>query len=171
MRILVSTTARVSHFRPLLPFVAASVAAGHRIAVAAPRSVGAHVAGAGLRLLPFDDITAAEFAALRHVAGADRSPGRPGGLQLLTAHSARAALPGLRAAVEAYRPDLIVRNTAELAALVVARTPGIAEMPVLTTLHHWMRELVTTSVPVLEMLADRSIAPAAADAITSPTAR
>ena len=82
--------------------------------------------------MPFDDITAAEFAALRHLAGADRSPGRLGGLQLLMAHSARAALPGLRAAVEAYRPDLIVRNTAELAALVVARTHGIAEMPVPT---------------------------------------
>ncbi|MET8146636.1 hypothetical protein ABZU32_40565 [Sphaerisporangium sp. NPDC005288] len=133
MKILVSTTARLSHLRALLPFVTASVEGGHHVALAAPRSLAEYVTRFGLRHLAFDDVSNDEFRIIRDTERFGPETHAPSALRLLAAQSARAALPGLRAVVEEFRPDLIVRDVAELASLIVAQSYGIPEVPVQTT--------------------------------------
>ena len=55
MRVLFSTTAGTGHFGPLIPFAKACVAAGQRVAVAAPGGFATAVTGAGFTHLPFDE--------------------------------------------------------------------------------------------------------------------
>ena len=119
MRVLVASTAGAGHWAGLLPFARAAVAAGHDVRVAAPASFAATVEGAGLVHEPFAD---ADPAALGAVFG--RIPA-------VTMHEAddlvvrevfgrldtRAALPAVQALVERWRPDVVLREPAELGVL------------------------------------------------------
>ena len=127
MRVLVATTAGAGHFAPLVPFARAVAAAGHEVRVAAPASFAAPITRAGLTHAPFDDAApeaiGAVFARLPELAmrEANRVVIRDvfGGLDL------EAALPGLRVLVDGWRPDVILREPAELASYVVATERGI----------------------------------------------
>ncbi|MEV6349806.1 glycosyltransferase [Actinoplanes sp. NPDC051851] len=179
MRILFATTAGIGHFRPLLPFAAASAAAGHEVAVAAPRSFARQVAAAGHRHLPFDDVPPVTLAALHREAARD-----PGGTDRFAAElfgrlAAGAALPGLREAVETYRPALIVRDVAELGSLVAAASYGIPEIPLVGSLQDFARRLLADAVPLLAPLGlgfappdtpSLSLFPAAVDPAAQPPA-
>ena len=132
MRVLVATTAGSGHFGPMLPFAAACAAAGHEVRVAAPASFAATVARSGLGHVPLADVSADELGAVF---------GRFPGLSLRETSSlvirevfggldARASLPGLRAAVDEWRPDLVLREPAELGSYVVARERDLPSVDV-----------------------------------------
>jgi UDP:flavonoid glycosyltransferase YjiC (YdhE family) len=127
MRILVATTAGAGHFAPLVPFARACAEAGHEVRVAAPASFADTVGRAGLLHLPLSDAApealGAAFARIPELTmrRANDFVIRDvfGGLD------AEAALPGLRAAVEEWRPDVLLRESAEVASYVVAVESGL----------------------------------------------
>ena len=122
MRVLVATTAGAGHFAPLVPFARAAAAAGHEVRVTAPASFQEAVARAGIAHAPFDDAPAEAMGAVfARIPGLTMKAANDvvlrdvfGGLDV------EAALPGLRAIVDGWRPDVILREPAELASYVVA---------------------------------------------------
>lgn len=127
MRVLIASTAGSGHFGPLVPFARALADTGHEVAVAAPKSFAETVAGAGLPHRPFadvpPDVMGAVFARLPSLLPeeADEVVVREVFGQL----DAQAALPGLRATVDEWRPDLVLREPCELGSLATAEAAGI----------------------------------------------
>lgn len=148
MRVLVATTAGAGHFGPMVPFATALRDAGHDVVVAAPASFAAGVARAGFVHRPFADAPAealgAVFAGLRGL-----SPDEGNTIvvrDVFGRMDARAAMPALKAMVEEWRPDLILRDTAEIASYVVAQGAGIPSVEVAVGLALFDERFV----PVLE---------------------
>lgn len=134
MRVLLSTTSGSGHFRPLLPFARALERAGHELACAAPVEAAHMVEREGLRHLPFDGVPGDDpdrLAVLQQVPTLDPAAARQlfGSVifgRLNTTH----ALPGARAAVEAFAPDLVLHEAAELAVRISAEAAGIPRVAV-----------------------------------------
>ena len=136
MRVLCATTANDGHFGPLLPFARALAEAGHEVRVAAPASY-AGVAKAGLAHEPFAD---APRELIGPVMGrlptlafeeADDLVIR----EVFAQIDAQAALPSLVETVERWRPDLMLRETAELASLAAAERAGVPHVQVCIGMH------------------------------------
>lgn len=127
VRVLVASTAGSGHFGPLLPFARGLLAAGHDVAVAAPQSFAATVTGAGFDHLPFADVPPEVMGAVF-----DRLSTLPGGeadrvvvREVFGRLDAQAALPGVAATVEAWGPDLVLREPCELGSLAAAEASGV----------------------------------------------
>lgn len=127
MRVIVATTAGAGHFAGVLPFARACSEAGHEVRVSAPASFAPSVEGAGFAHEPFAD---ADPAALGAVFG--RLPSLPMGeaddlvlREVFGRIDTNAALPGMRALVKRWRPDVVLREPAELASYVVAQENGV----------------------------------------------
>lgn len=122
-----TTRGSSGHLLPLAAFGHAALRAGHEVLVAAQRGHQGNVERAGLPFSPVGDPPAEEwmplmgqFAQLRVQDAHARMVG-----EYFAALDTRAALPGLRAIVERWRPDLIVRESWELASTLVAEAHGI----------------------------------------------
>src|SRR5687768_3838776 len=99
MRILFASTPGAGHVGPLLPFARAAVAAGHELLLAA---AGPAARSSGLPVAPLEEAPG-RAAAWAPVFTAD-APGLAHTVQeLFIGLDARAALPGLAAAAEAFR--------------------------------------------------------------------
>jgi UDP:flavonoid glycosyltransferase YjiC (YdhE family) len=137
VRVLFATTANDGHFGPLLPFARACAGAGHEVRVAAPESYGvalsrvgfAHeafadaapeVIGPVMGSLPSMSLEEADDVVLREVFGRI---------------DAQAALPGLRETIERWRPDIVVRESAELGSLAEAERAGVPHVHVCIGMH------------------------------------
>jgi UDP:flavonoid glycosyltransferase YjiC (YdhE family) len=127
MRVLFSSTRGTGHLNPLLPYARALVAAGHEVTVAGPMELGEGLRAAGLTHAPFDhpgdEILAPIWARLRGVSQLEANAIAIG--EIFAGANARAALPKLRATIADFRPDLIVRESAEFGALVAAERAGV----------------------------------------------
>ena len=122
LRILVATTAGAGHFGPLVPLAAACAAAGHEIRVAAPASFRSAVEAAGFEHAAFADVDpevmGQTFARLPSLSREEAN-------RLIIAEvfgrlDAQAALPGVRSTIEAWRPDLVLREPCEFGSLAAA---------------------------------------------------
>jgi UDP:flavonoid glycosyltransferase YjiC (YdhE family) len=142
VRLLVSTTAGVGHLRPLLPFASAAARAGHEVVFAAPRSLAAKVASNGYRVMPFDDASAVPMAS----SAADD---RPLFARIIGDPAPRAALPSLLATFGEYRPDLVLRDDAELGSMVAAEAYGIPDIAVFSSVHRAQLRLLGAALPLL----------------------
>jgi UDP:flavonoid glycosyltransferase YjiC (YdhE family) len=145
VRILVATTAGAGHFAPLVPFARACARAGHRVRVAAPESFRGAVGQAGLDHAPVDD---APPEALREAMGRIPELTMREANELVVREvfgriDAEAALPGLRTTVESWRPDVILREPAEVASYVVASDLGVPCVEVNIGLDGFADDLVT----------------------------
>jgi UDP:flavonoid glycosyltransferase YjiC (YdhE family) len=137
MRVLCATTANDGHFGPLLPFARACATAGHDVRVAAPASYSAAVKRTGLHHEPFPDappelvgpimarlptlsFEEANDVVIREVFGRI---------------DARAGLPSLIDIVEGWRPDVLIRESAELASLAAAERAGIPHVHACIGMH------------------------------------
>ena len=137
MRVLVATTANDGHFGPLLPFALACADAGHEVAVAAPSSYAVAVRRAGFEHRPFADappeligpimatlptmgFEEADDVVLRDVFGRV---------------DAQAGLPAVMEAVDEWRPDVVLRESAELSSLVAAARAGVPTVHVSIGMH------------------------------------
>ena len=132
VRVLFSTTAGAGHFGPMIPVVHACQAAGHPVAVAAPASFASHVERAGLPHLPFPDVPTGQMAA---VFGRLPSLPREEANRLVMTEifgrlDAQAALPTLLEIIRDWRPDVVVRDPAELGALVAAVRSDLPQVQV-----------------------------------------
>jgi hypothetical protein len=156
VRILFASTQGGGHVGPLLPFARAAVAAGHEVLLAAPGAVAART---GLPLAP---LAQAPDRAVRWAPVFTRnSPGLVYTVQeLFIGLDARAALPGMQAAVAAFRPDLIVRETCEFASTVVAERHDIPVVQVgvhMDTTVDTGERLVSVAEPALRALGLRHV--------------
>ena len=122
MRILLTTRGSSGHVGPLVPFGRAWARAGHEVTVAGQRQFAANVERSGLPFAAFDDPPREAWMPLMSDFGT---------LDIETANEVmigeffagidtRAELPGLRAIVEATRPDVIVRESWEFGSTLVA---------------------------------------------------
>jgi UDP:flavonoid glycosyltransferase YjiC (YdhE family) len=132
MRVLFSTTAGAGHFGPLIPFARACVAAGHEVRVAAPATFASAVEQAGFAHAPFDDVPPDVMGA---VFG--RLPGLPHHEanaivvgEVFGRLDAQAALPGVMATIDAWRPDVIVREPCEFGSWAAAERAGVPQIVV-----------------------------------------
>jgi len=132
VRVLVATTAGAGHFGPLVPFAAACRDSGHEVRVAAPASFASAVQRAGFDHVPVADGPADELRAVFQglsrlsLEEANAAVAR----EVFGRIDARAALPGMEAAASEWRPDVILRETAEFASFVVAEAHGIPHVQV-----------------------------------------
>jgi UDP:flavonoid glycosyltransferase YjiC (YdhE family) len=133
---LFCSTAATGHFSPLVSVARACAEAGHQVRVAAPASYESHVRRAGLDHAPFDDvppkIAGPIFASLPALSmeEANRRVVR----EIFAGHAARHAIPGVQATMHDWRPDLVVREPAELGSLVAAEAAHVPHVEVLAGL-------------------------------------
>ena len=126
MRALFSTTGGAGHLGPLLPFAGACRRAGHDVRIASQRAREPAVERAGFVPAPFDDPPEAAWAAARaDLARLDAEKAGERVTDVFAGINARAALPGLLATFDAWRPDLVVIEPAEPAAALAAELHGI----------------------------------------------
>jgi UDP:flavonoid glycosyltransferase YjiC (YdhE family) len=136
MRVLVATTAGSGHFAPLVPFAGALREAGHAIRVAAPGSFAATVQRAGFAHVPLADGATDELRAVYErlptlsMEAANAVIVR----EVFCGIDARAALPTMQGVVDQWRPDLILRETAEISSYVVAEQYAIPHAQVAISL-------------------------------------
>lgn len=127
MRVLLATTANDGHFGPLLPLARAAVSRGHAVRVAAPGSFAPTVERAGLPHVPFADappeLVGPVMARLPTLSfdEADAMVVR----EVFGRIDAQAALPSVVEAVQDWRPDVIIREPAELGSLAAAVRAGV----------------------------------------------
>jgi UDP:flavonoid glycosyltransferase YjiC (YdhE family) len=127
VRVLVSTTAGAGHFGPLVPFARACADAGHDVAVAAPASFADEVRKAGFEHHPFADVPPEQMApvlariptvpyeeANRIVVG-----------EVFGRLDAQAALPGVVDIIDAWHPDVVLREICEFGSLAAALAAGV----------------------------------------------
>jgi UDP:flavonoid glycosyltransferase YjiC (YdhE family) len=156
MRILITTTGDAGHVLPLVPFAHAWRRAGHELLVAAPRSRGAVVERAGLPWRPFDEPPDEAVGPL-WAAAYELAPEEANALvvgQIFGRLKTRAALPGVLAAVERWRPDAIVRETYEFAGVLAAERHGIPHVRVATGMSSteaWLLDLVAAATDDLPL--------------------
>jgi len=127
VRVLFATTRGGGHLGPLIPLARACAREEHEVLVAAPRSLAGAIGRAGLRHAPVGSAPEAEIeaafapvwaqeAAAAHVIG-----------DLFAGMHARAALPAMLDLVEAWRPDVVVRETMEFASTLAAERHGVPQ--------------------------------------------
>lgn len=130
MRVLFASTAHQGHLRPMLPLARALRDRGHDVAwVSGPEARGS-VEGMGLRFFLAGDTTVAYAAALA-AQWPERS--RLTAQQASETHFGRlfggivapAMQAGMGAAVDQWRPELVVNGAAALAAPLVCRQRGV----------------------------------------------
>ncbi|MDQ4133684.1 MAG: glycosyltransferase [Actinomycetota bacterium] len=136
MRVLVATTAGAGHFSPLVPFAEACREAGHDVLVAAPQSFAPSVERRNFVFWPCADTPKDEWAAvmarLPHLSHEEANAVVVG--EVFGRLDARATLPGMLAAIEEWRPDLILRENAEFGSYVAAERYGLPQVRVATGL-------------------------------------
>ncbi len=132
MRVLAATTANEGHFGPLTGLARACTVAGDEVRVAAPASYAAAIARAGLTHVPFDDpdpaLVGPVMAALPALGFEEANAVVL--REVFGRIDAQAALPALVDALGAWRPDVVVREPAELASLAAAVRAGIPHVQV-----------------------------------------
>ncbi len=140
MRVLCATTGNDGHFGPLLPFARAFAAAGHEVRVAAPASYAGAVERAGFVHEPFADgpreLVRVVMGKLPTMAFAEADDVVI--REVFARIDAQAALPSVTATVLRWHPDLILRETAELASLVAAERADVPHVHVCIGMHEML---------------------------------
>jgi hypothetical protein len=149
---MVTSTAGAGHYGPLAPFVRSFLGGGHDVLVAAPPSLRPSVHDA--HFWAVDDPPAEEMAAVF-----ERLPGlsHEDANALVVAEvfarlDAAAALPGLREAISSWRPDVVVRESAEYAGAVAAELHGLPCTRVgvgLVAMDRMMTDVATPNIDAL----------------------
>ena len=132
MRVLFASTQSTGHFAPLIPFAQACRDAGHDVLVAGPPPVGELAYRAALAYEPVAGATPERLAEVGRMmsgrAGFERIAIAT--TELFVGSHAKAALPDMLELVERWRPDIVARETAEVASLVAAEAHGIPDVRV-----------------------------------------
>ncbi|HWM10041.1 MAG TPA: glycosyltransferase [Solirubrobacteraceae bacterium] len=122
MRVLFTTRGSSGHVGPLAPFAHACVRAGHEVLVSAQRQFEGNVTRSGLPFAPVDEPARDDWMPMM-AKFAELDIDTADGVmisQFFAGLDLRAELPALRALVESWRPDVIVRETWEFGSTLVA---------------------------------------------------
>jgi len=127
MRVLFTSTRGAGHVQPLLPYARALVERGHDVLVAAPAEVGETLRQAGLPHAPFahpgNDVLKPIWARFRGASEAEMMA--IAASEIFAGANARAALPMLQETMRSFRPEVVVRDSVEFAALVASAALGV----------------------------------------------
>ena len=143
--------------RPLLPFADAFRERGHDVLIAIPESSTGLVLDAGheawaLPQAPSDVSDA--ISARAHAARPDEANAIVVG-ELFAGTHARAALPGVMAAVAEWQPDVLVHETCEFAAALVAERAALPSVRVavhMASLERYIAQFAAAEVDALRAL-------------------
>lgn len=135
MRVLVTSVPGMGHVHPLVPLVSGLQRAGHDVAWATAPEAAARIEGYGFRALPSGSAPGAASTSAALPPGPDLRdvPPRERRAQFFGRRFGGAAVrmrEDLASLVDAFRPDLIVHDLAELAAAPVAAARGIPHVTV-----------------------------------------
>lgn len=127
MRVLLSSTRGAGHLQPLIPYAHALLRHGHDVLVASPESTAAALHEAKLAHAPFDHpgdaLLSPIWARLRGVTPDDAL-----GIvmrEIFAGLNARTALPKLRETIRSWRPNVVLRESAEFGAAIAAEAAGV----------------------------------------------
>jgi len=154
MRVLFSSTRGTGHLHPLLPYAQALLAKGHDVRVAGPPDLRAPLLAAGLTHVPFrhpgDEGLAPFWARLRGLAPAEQAAAYV--RDVFAGVNAQTAFPDLLETLRSWQPQLIVRESAEFAAIVAAEVVGVPHVRV--AVHHGVMEeqFVALATPPVDTL-------------------
>lgn len=158
MRVLFTSTRGLGHLQPLLPYARALVARGHEVVVAAPSEGSEVLQSAGLRHAVFDhpgdEALTPIWARLRGVPHEEQT--RIAASEIFAGVNARTALPKLQETIRSFRPELVVRDSVEFAALVAAEHAGVRHARVAVhsvSFEDMLPQLVAGPVDALRALA------------------
>jgi hypothetical protein len=127
MRILMTTTGYAGHALPMVPFARALLKAGFEVRIVGPRSRGHSLARLGL---PYVGIYESPEAAIRRIgiSTLDMPFERAHGRLVATGFAnieVRAALPAVLATIDSWRPDIVIRESYEFAAIIASELHGL----------------------------------------------
>jgi UDP:flavonoid glycosyltransferase YjiC (YdhE family) len=110
------------HLQPLLPFLDAAAAAGHRTLVLAPASMGAQVADAGHDFVPGDEPPEDQVAPIRDALPlvSAREASVLGNRELFGRLATLAMLPTTERVLAEWRPAVVLRDPCEYSSAVLA---------------------------------------------------
>jgi len=132
MRVLFATTAGAGHFGPLVPFIDGCRRACHEVMVAAPAGFGPAVERAGYPLWPCADTPVEAWGAIfeRLPSLSFNEANRVVIGEVFAGLDARTTLPRMREAMKEFKPDVVVRESAEFGSCVAAELAGIPQVRV-----------------------------------------
>ena len=127
MRFLFTSIRGQGHTRPLLPFAKALQALGHEAAIASPEDTRAITDKAGIELFAVDRMTDADIKAHWKARGPVEGEEmvRVAIAEMFAGKTARAAMPKLEAHIRDWKPDMILRDSAEFGAFPLAEKYGV----------------------------------------------
>jgi glycosyltransferase len=127
VKVLVATTAGAGHFAGVLPFAQACSDLGHEVRVAAPESFASTVRRAGFTHEALADVAPALLGSV--FGRLPALPRRDANVlviqEVFGRLDTRAALPAMREVCRRWKPDVVLREPAELSSYVAARELGI----------------------------------------------
>jgi UDP:flavonoid glycosyltransferase YjiC (YdhE family) len=148
MRVLFASTQGAGHFGPLIPFVEACRRHGHEILVVGPPTLDA-------RGYPFRPGAVPPPEVLRPLW--EQMPSLPPGQGdvvvvgvIFARLNVEAMLPTMTAAIEEWRPDVVVREAAEFASAAAAEAHGLPHVRVSVSLSYLEELWLATAAPALD---------------------
>jgi UDP:flavonoid glycosyltransferase YjiC (YdhE family) len=136
VRALFTSTQGAGHFNPLVPFARAFERAGHEVMFAGAPALEGAAAAAGFRFWRFDPPPDDELGSIW-----GRVPELPPDEanvvvigEIFGRLNTEAALPGVRAAIDDWRPDVVLRDPNEYAGALAAELHGLPHVRVAISL-------------------------------------
>ncbi|MGA2927730.1 MAG: glycosyltransferase [Solirubrobacteraceae bacterium] len=132
MRVLVASTRGAGHFMSVAPFAVALAGAGHEVLAAVPAESVAMARRARLESWVVGDVTREQVGQVFASLPSDR-PAQAGPMlvrELYGRLHTPAALPGTRAAIRSFHPDLVLRETFHYASALAAEEAGVPHVRV-----------------------------------------
>jgi UDP:flavonoid glycosyltransferase YjiC (YdhE family) len=125
MRVIFTTLPAIGHFNSIIPLALATAAAGHEVAICCSVPFADEVRRNGLHFLPGGADSLEVLSAGAPPLG---DPTRPTFIQqqVFGRRAPQALIPDLRGHIEAWKPDLLVRESSEYAACLLAEKVGLA---------------------------------------------
>ncbi len=127
MRVLITTTGSPGHFGPVVPFARAVQAAGGDVLVATRESTAPQVQAAGYDVAPFADAPDAERNAILRASWEQSNDDASISVvsEVFGRIDTAAALPGVRATIRRWRPDVVLQEACEFAGALAGADAGV----------------------------------------------
>jgi UDP:flavonoid glycosyltransferase YjiC (YdhE family) len=148
VRVLFASTHGAGHVNPLLPFLEACLARGHDVLLAGPPSLDPRGYPFHEGASPPEEILAPLWQRLPSLPPGQAEPIVVG--RIFARLNVEAMLPSLDAAVEDWRPDLVVREANEYASAIAAERHGVPHARVAIGLAFTEAGALTLASPALE---------------------
>jgi UDP:flavonoid glycosyltransferase YjiC (YdhE family) len=152
VRVLFASTRGAGHFNPLVPFVEGCLRGGHEVLVAGPPALAEPVARMGYPWWPGEAPPEDDLGAVwaRVPTASWEEAERLVVAEIFGRLNASAMLPSLRAGCEEWRPDVILRETAEFASAIAAEELDVPHARVAVSLAAGEEQALGIAGPVLE---------------------